>query len=109
MNHWTEDTDKLWKTQLVTMIKKKNGKLTMRGFRPIAMLPTIYRLYSEMLQQVAGGALQSRRGPQRGPQYGHVPGRQASRSGLDAQTGGGTGYGVANSGLRDGLRCGTGV
>ena len=73
MNRWTEETDKLWKTQLVTMVKKKNGKLTMRGFRPIAMLPTIYRLYSKTLQQLAGQALQTRRGLQ----YGHVPGRQA--------------------------------
>ena len=50
MNRWTEDTDKLWKTQLVTMVKKNNGKLTMRVFRPIAMLPTIYRLYSKTLE-----------------------------------------------------------
>ena len=41
---------------LVTMVKKKNDKLTMHGFRPIAMLPTIYRLYSNTLQQMAGGA-----------------------------------------------------
>ena len=37
------------------------------------------------------------------------PWSAGSRSGVDAQTGGGTGYGVANSGLRDGLRCGSGV
>ena len=49
LNHWTEDTDSVWKTQLVTMVKKKNGKLTMWGFRPIAMLPIIYRLYSKTL------------------------------------------------------------
>ena len=61
----------LWKTQQNTMVKKKNGKLTMRGFRPIAMLPTIYRLYS--LQQLAGQTLQARRGLQ----HVHVPGRQA--------------------------------
>ena len=57
MNHWTEDTDRLWKTQRITMVKKKNGKLPMRGFRPIAMLPTIYRLYSKTLQQLAGQTL----------------------------------------------------
>ena len=73
MNHWTEDTESVWRTQLVIMVKKKNGKFTMRGFRQIAMLPTNYRLYSKTLQQLLGGALQSRRGPQ----YGHVPGRQA--------------------------------
>ena len=55
------------------MVKKKNGKLTMRGFRPTVMLPTIYPLYSKTLQQLAGGAVQSRRGPQ----YGRAPGRQA--------------------------------
>ena len=88
MKHWTDDSDKLWKTQLVTMVKKKNVKLTMRGFRPIAMLPTIYRLYSKTLQQQAGQALQSRRGPQ----YGLRPWSAGSRSGVDAQTGGGTGY-----------------
>ena len=38
MNHWKEDADNLWKQQVVTMVKKKSGKLTMRGFRPIAML-----------------------------------------------------------------------
>ena len=53
--------------------KRKDGKLTLRGFRPIAMLPTIYRIYSKTLQQLASDALQSRRGPQSG----HVPGRQA--------------------------------
>ena len=35
LNHWTEDSDEIWKTQVVTMVKKKNGKLTMRGFRPL--------------------------------------------------------------------------
>ena len=58
MNHWTEETDKSWNTQLVTMVKKKSGKLTMRGFRPIAMLPTIYLFYSNWRDM-------------------HVPGRQA--------------------------------
>ena len=58
--------------QLVTMVKKKNGKLTMRSFRLIAMLPTIYRLYSETLQQLAGGSA-----IKKWPQYGHVRGRQA--------------------------------
>ena len=37
-NHWTEDADAMCSKQLVAMVKK-NGKLTMRGFRPIAMLP----------------------------------------------------------------------
>ena len=55
------------------MVKKKNGKLTMNGFRPIAMLPTMYRLYSKVLLQLAGQAIHTRYGPQ----YGHVPGRQA--------------------------------
>ena len=50
-----------------------NGKLTMRGFRPIAMLPTIYRIFSKTLQQLAGDTLQTRTGPQ----FGQVPGRQA--------------------------------
>ena len=73
LNHWT-DEDMLWARQLVTMVKKKkNGKLTMRGFRPIAMLPTMYRLYSKILQQLAGQAIHTICSPQ----YGHVPGRQA--------------------------------
>ena len=63
----------LWARQLVTIIKKKNGKLTMRVFRPIAMLPTMYRFCSKVLQQLAGQAIHTRYGPQ----YGHVPGRQA--------------------------------
>ena len=71
LNHWTEDEEESSKTQVITMIKK-SGKLTMRGFRPIAMLPTLFRTYSKTLQQLAGGALQRRNGPQ----YGHVPGRQ---------------------------------
>ena len=45
----------------------------MRGFRPIAMRPTIHRICSKTLQQLAGDALQSRNGPR----FGHVPGRQA--------------------------------
>ena len=63
----------LWARQLVTIVKKKNGKLTMGGFRPIAMLPTMYRLFSKNLQQLADQAIHTRYGPQ----YGHVPGRQA--------------------------------
>ena len=51
LNHCTEETEELWKTQQTTMVKKKSGKLTMRCFRPKAMLPTIYRLYSKTLQQ----------------------------------------------------------
>ena len=73
LNHWTEAADDLWNMQLVTMVKKKNGKLTMKGFRPVAMLPTMCRLHSKTLQQLAGQALQSRQGAQ----FGHVPGRQA--------------------------------
>ena len=42
LSHWT-DEDTMWPKPLVTIVKKKNGKLTMRGFRTIAMLPTIYR------------------------------------------------------------------
>ena len=53
--------------------QEKNGKLTKKGFRPIAILPTMYRLYSKVLQQLAGQAFHSRYGPQ----YGHVLGRQA--------------------------------
>ena len=47
----------LWARQLVAMAKKKNCKLTMKGFRPIAMLPTMYHLYSKILQQLAGQAI----------------------------------------------------
>ena len=52
--NWTEDEDMLWARQLVTMAKKKNGELTMRGFHRIAMLPTMYHSYSKILQQLAG-------------------------------------------------------
>ena len=55
------------------MSKKKNGKLTMRGYRPIALQPTLFRKYSKTLQQLAGGLLLMRCGPQ----YGHVTVRQA--------------------------------
>ena len=63
----------MWARQLVTMFKKKNGKLTMKGFRPIAMLPTMYRLCSKVLQQLTDQAIHTRYGPQ----HGHVFGRQA--------------------------------
>ena len=49
----------LWARQLVTMLKKKNGKLTMRGFRPIALRPTMYRFFSKILQQLAGQAIRT--------------------------------------------------
>ena len=94
MNHWTEDVDNLWNQQLVTVVKKKNSRLTMRGFGPIAMLPTIYRPYSKTLQQLAEQALRSRRGPQ----YGHVHGPQAHEVVFMLEWVGGTGYGVANAG-----------
>ena len=74
LNHWTEeDQDMLWARQLVTMVKKKNGQLTMGGFRLVAMLPTMFRLYSKVLQQLVCQAIHTRYGPQ----YGHVLGRQA--------------------------------
>ena len=57
-----EDGDMLWTRQLVTMVKKKNGKLTMRGFRPIAM-----NAHHDV----------PRMRTRRSPQYWHVPGRQA--------------------------------
>ena len=62
----------MWALQLVTLVKKKNGKLTMKVFRTIAMLPTKCRLYSKVLHQLAGQAIHS----WYGPQYGHVPDRQ---------------------------------
>ena len=49
------------------------SSITTHGFRPTVMLPTFYPLYLKTLQQLAGGAVQSRRGPQ----CGHAPGRQA--------------------------------
>ena len=61
MNLCIEETHKSWNIQLVTMVKKKSGKLTMLGFRLIAMFPTICRLHSKTLQQLAGQALQTRR------------------------------------------------
>ena len=68
----------LWARQLVTMVKKKNGKLTMRGVRPIAMLPRMYRLFSKILQQLAGQAIHTRRSRQ----YGHVPGPDIMTPGI---------------------------
>ena len=75
VNHSTEEEDMLWARQLATMVKKKNGKLTMRGFRPVALLP-MYRLHSTVLQQLAGQAIHTRYSPQSGP----VPGRQAHKA-----------------------------
>ena len=57
-NHWTEDAEESWKRQVIPVSKKKNGKLTMRGNRPIALQPILFRKYSKTLQQLAGGALQ---------------------------------------------------
>ena len=34
--------------------QEKNGKLTTKGFRPIAMLPTMYRLYLKNVATVGG-------------------------------------------------------
>ena len=78
LNHWTEVEYMLWARQLVTMVKKKNGKLTMRGVRPIAMLPRMYRLFSKILQQLAGQAIHTRRSRQ----YGHVPGPDIMTPGI---------------------------
>ena len=78
LNHWSEAQDMLWAArQLVTMVKK-NGRLTMRGFRPIAMLPTMYRLHSQVLQQLAGQAIHSRYGPQFGQSLADKPMRWSS-------------------------------
>ena len=66
-----QDADNVWRTQLVSMVKKKNDKLTMRGFRPMRCC-RLSTLCSKTFLQLAGGALPSRHGPQDG----HVPGRQ---------------------------------
>ena len=104
MNHWTEETGKSWNTQLVTMAKKKNGKLTMRGFPPIAMLPTIYRLYSKTLQQLAGqdSAIKTRTAVRSRPWSAGLYEvvwmlRRVVEQAIEWQ----------HSGLRDGLRCGS--
>ena len=47
---------------------------TIRVFRPIDMLPTMYMCYSKVLQQLAGQAVHTKHGPQYGH---HVTGRQA--------------------------------
>ena len=48
LHHWTEDEDMLWARQLVTMVKKRNGK---------TMLPTMYRLFLKILQQLAAHSM----------------------------------------------------
>ena len=53
----------MWSRLLVSLVKKKNRVLSMRGFRPIAVLPTTLRSCSEILQSLEGSALKSRRGP----------------------------------------------
>ena len=55
LNHWAEDKDMMWARKLVTMVKKKKGKLTMKGFRPTAMLSTMYRLHFKKNATTVGG------------------------------------------------------
>ena len=102
LNQWTEDQDMMWARQLVTMVKKKNGKLTMKGFRPIAMLTTMCRLYSKMLQTVGGpGNPYQVRTAVRSCSWPSSPG-----GGLHPAQTGGASKRVADTYIRDGLqRC----
>ena len=74
LNLWTEDQDMLWARQLVTMVKKMNGKLTMRGFPPDCHAADDVQVVLKNATTVGGARLSHTRN---GPQYGHVPGRQA--------------------------------
>ena len=73
LHRWREDADAIWSRQLVTLIKEKKGLLSMRGFRLIAIFPTIFRLYSKVQQSPTSATLKSRRVTQSGD----VPGWQA--------------------------------
>ena len=64
-------------------------------FPPDRHAPDEYRLYSKVLQQLAGQAIHTRYGPQ----YGHVPGRQAHQVVFILRR-------MVDTYLRDGLRRG---
>ena len=106
MNHWTKDTDMLWKNTAGHHGQETEWQAQDVQFQSDChaadYLPS---LLQDFLQQLAQGALQSRRVPQ----YGQVLGRQAHEVVwmLRRVVEQATEWQIPC--LRDGLRCGSGV
>ena len=57
--------DDAWATHCICLVPKKaQGIRTIKDFRPIALLPTLYKLYSITLGLLAGPSLHALKTPQ---------------------------------------------
>lgn len=64
LNHWTEDDDKSWAINIITLLEKKAGATFVKEFRPITVLSCMYRLYSKLLLRLCGDSVHRTLAPQ---------------------------------------------
>ena len=53
LNHPSEDVDPAWDSHVVSLIKKTVGANQLKQFRGVAILPTLYKVYSRCLVLMA--------------------------------------------------------
>ena len=64
INHETEDTDNVWATQSLNLIKKSAHAITIEEFRPIAIIAVLQKLYSKVLLRLTKGKCEQLDAPQ---------------------------------------------
>ena len=62
--HMASAKDELWATHEVTLLAKIPKALRVKDFRPIAVLPVLYKLYSRVLYMLAETTCRSLAEPQ---------------------------------------------
>ena len=45
LNHFSEQSDAAWESNVITLLEKRVGASFIKDFRPITVLPVLYRLY----------------------------------------------------------------
>ena len=64
LNHYSEHSDAIWEKNVITLLEKRVGASFIKDFRPITVLPVLYRLYSKVLELMCGERLQRTTAPQ---------------------------------------------
>ena len=64
LNSNTFSSDPCWDEHLVTMLRKKGFQHRVNDFRPIAVLPVLYKVYSRVLLLLQGGRINELQAPQ---------------------------------------------
>ena len=71
LNHSSEDDEQAWDQVLLNLIQKKVNPITIKDFRPIAILPVLLKLYAKLLDYLTGNNLGTTVGVQFAFKSGH--------------------------------------